>query len=98
MKLPKRLDFNELYKERAEIMPFKEVDVINTYYQVVVGAYGVCLPKVVNMETLDGLTLVDGKASTIYDEKLAKQIAEKTSGKLLTVEERFTRLAKEVGK
>lgn len=81
-----------------ELLPFTEKDVSKTYYQVKVGGYGVVLPKTINLDTLDGLQLIDGKGSSIHDLQLAEKIAEKTGGKLLEVTEKFIRIIEEVSK
>jgi len=74
------------------ILPLKEVDKSATYFQVSVGDYGVVLPKTLNLDLLDGLTLVKDKASVIQDQKLARKIAVSVSGNLLQVTESFTRV------
>lgn len=77
-------------------LPFNPVLTEKTYYQVTVGAYGVVLPDTLNIDTLDGLKLIDGKASVIEDSNLATKIAIKTSGKLLVVTETYKREIEQV--
>jgi len=94
MKNERRVTINE----SGKLSPFTEKNISEVYHQVLVGSYGVVLPKTINLDNLDGLQLVDGKASVINDKKLAERIAEKTGGKLIEVTERFIREVVEVTK
>jgi hypothetical protein len=92
----RRITVDDPSKDWTKVLGFDEYDKTDTYYQVTVGSYGVCLPKTLNMDTLNGLQLTDGVASVIRDKKLAERIAQKTGGKLLEATERFTRTIVEV--
>ncbi|GED73036.1 hypothetical protein BRE01_67380 [Brevibacillus reuszeri] len=79
-----------------EVLPFHEKHNEVTYFQVVVGNYGVVVPNVINIETMKGLQLVKEKATRIESKELAERIAIETNGKLLEVTELFKRTVIEV--
>lgn len=74
-----------------QILPFDEKDYNSLYYQVSVGQFGVKLSEVINVDTLDGLQLIVGKATRIDDVKFAYRVANATGGTVLMVTEKFTR-------
>ena len=80
----------------GDVLPFENVHKENEYYQVIMGNYGVLLPDEINLETLDGLRLVKGKASVIRNRELALRIAQETGGTTLHVTEVYSRWAKEI--
>jgi hypothetical protein len=80
----------------GDVLPFEGVHKENEYYQVVMGNYGVLLPDEINLETLDGLRLVKGKASVIKNRELALRIAQETGGTALHVTETYSRWTKEI--
>lgn len=89
-----RVDINEI--GLSDIMSIEGKSESVSYYQVVVGDFGVILPRSINLDTLEGLQLIKDKASVIHDEGLAKRIATATNGKLLLVKEMYTRKSEEV--
>lgn len=76
----------------GQVLPFTEKDYSKTYYQVMVGQYGIVITKNYNPDTEEGLQLIKGKASVIEDEEFAMKIAESSGGKLIRVSERYTRV------
>jgi hypothetical protein len=95
MKNKKRIQADTLGMSK-EALPFNEVCKEVTYYVVAVGNYGVVVPNVVNMDTMEGLQLVKERATRLESKELAERIAKETSGKLLEITELFKRTVREV--
>lgn len=74
------------------ILPIAPENKNATYFQVKLGEYGVVLPKTLNVDNLEGLTLVKGKATAIHDQRLARKIAASMEGTLLQVTESYSRI------
>lgn len=76
----------------TQVLPLSSKRVDTQYYQVAVGNYGVTLPDLLNLDTLDGLRMVKGKASRIDSRQLAERIASETGGVLCVVNELYERV------
>jgi hypothetical protein len=74
-----------------EILPFSNKDYKATYYQVAVGQFGVKLPDVINVDTLDGLQLIKERGTRIDNYAFAQRIAKATGGVVMVVTEQFVR-------
>ncbi len=74
------------------VLPLDPTSKNATYFQIKLGEYGVVLPKTINVDNLEGLTLVKGKATAIHDQKLARKIAAAMEGTLLQVTESYSRI------
>lgn len=79
-----------------EVLPFTNKDYEATYYQVAVGQFGVRLPEVTNIDTLDGLQLIQGKGTRINNVKFAQRIAQSTGGVVMIVTEQFVRRVEQI--
>lgn len=75
----------------AEVLPFTNKDYEATYYQVAVGQFGVKLPEVINVDSLDGLQLIQGKGTRINNVVFAYRVANATGGNVMIVTEQFVR-------
>ena len=62
-----------------------------TYYHVQVGNFGVVVPDELNLDTLEGIKLIRGRASIITNKELAVRIASESEGNVLTVTELYSR-------
>lgn len=65
---------------KTRTMPMEPKHLQAKYSQVFVGKMGVVVPPEIDLDTLSGLKLVEGKASVIEDLGFARTIAEKTGG------------------